>query len=91
MKIKQNFYIFKTCTLTNLQIKSPFVMLTTIQNSVKCLLLLSAVDSGTDQGELLNSEYVPCWVGCGTVLVARGSNSGPGFGLKRDYSDGHIF
>lgn len=66
-------------------------MLTTIQNSVKCLLLLSAVDSGTDQGELLNSEYVPCWVGCGTVLVARGSNSGPGFGLKRDYSDGHIF
>lgn len=55
-------------------------------NFMLVLLLLSAVDRGTDHGELLNSEYVPCCVVCGPGLVGRESRSGgPGIGLNRKY------
>lgn len=60
------------------------LMLSDDHNFVLVLLLLSAVDRGTDHGELLNSEYVPCCVVCGPGLVGRESRSaGPGIGLKQ--------
>lgn len=72
--------------------KSKFLLMLVDHNFMLVLLLLSAVDRGTDHGELLNSEYVPCCVVCGPGLVGRESRSGgPGIGLKQKVPMSVIF